>query len=124
MKQFDELRTLLDAHKVPDDAFRLLAEIETDYVEGVIEIKELSKQVENLEEEVEDFKCENESLEDDFRKQEEAIELAEDQQKLLAVFADHANWDGNTFTPQDRTFSIWSPDEMADKVLRGVKITA
>jgi len=28
MKQFDELRTVMFAHNVPDDAFRLLSEIE------------------------------------------------------------------------------------------------
>lgn len=124
-KQFDELRTLLDAHNVPDDAFRLLSEIETEYNESEEMLKEAQSDAKDFEDKVEDLKRDNQSLEDYIHSLEEAeeLELGEAQQKLLAVFADHHNWDGNTFTPQDRTFSIWSPDEMADKVLRGVKIT-
>lgn len=124
MKQFDELRTILDNINAPDEAMRLLNEIESDYNEGEEMLKELRSDAKDLEDEVEDLKREVISLEDDIRSMEEAEELGDDQQKLLACFADHSNWDGNTFTPQDRTFSIWSPDEMADKVLRGVKITA
>ncbi len=124
MKQFDELRTLLETHNIPDDAFRLVAEIEADFCEAEEEVKDLTKQLKDSESELLDSEIKIDKLEDEIRALEDEKDDGEDKEKLLAFFADHSNWEGNTFTPQDRTFSIWSPDEMADKVLRGVKITA
>lgn len=124
MKEFNELRTILDNINAPDEAVRLLNEIESDWKEGEVMLKEATSRIEELEDDAEGMypKSEYDALVDQIEELEG--ENIEQKDKLLVALADHSNWDGNTFTPQDRTFSIWSPDEMADKVLRGVKITA
>jgi len=119
MKEFNELRTILDNINAPDEALRLLSEIEGDWKEGEVMLKDANSRVEELEDDIEGMYTSSEYAE--LEEQIEELEKGNAPHKdvLLEAMADSRNWNGNTFLPPEAKFAIWSPDQLANKVLRG-----
>lgn len=114
MKQFDELETLIVGRcgdkNLEQQMLALLGEIEIDYKKLQTKNEKLDEKIDALEKEVKDFVAEIEEL---------TGENVENKDVLLKAFADHRNWDGNTFLPPEAKFAISAPDQLADRVLNG-----
>ena len=81
----------------------LLSAIKTGYVK-------LEKEADDLNDDNQTLTAQNDELQG---------ENVENKDVLLKAFADHRNWDGNTFLPPEAKFAISAPDQLADRVLNG-----